>query len=52
MTSEEILSVLKGVVNDEEARALRNIYISARYNDFSKTTDEDVRLAKEALKKL
>lgn len=52
MTSEEILDVLKGVVNDEEARALRNIYICARYNDFSKTTDEDVRLAKEALKKL
>lgn len=52
MTSEEILNALNGRVNIAEAEALRNIYIGVRYDDFSKPTDEDVRIAKEAMKKI
>ena len=36
----------------EHALALRNVYIHARYNDYGNIKEEDVRLAKEALKKL
>lgn len=52
MTSEEIIDALNARVNKAEAEALRNIYIGVRYDDFSKPTDEDVRIAKEAMKKI
>lgn len=52
MTSEEVLNLLTDRVGYDSAVALRNIYIHARYNDYGNVREEDVRLAKEALKRL
>ncbi|MBQ9579551.1 MAG: DUF4129 domain-containing protein [Lachnospiraceae bacterium] len=52
MTSQEILDLLMGKMGYSHAAALRDVYILARYDDYGSVTDEEVRLAKEALKKL
>ena len=52
MTSEEILAILTENLNYEAAVALRNVYIHARYDEYGEITNEEVALAKEAIKRL
>ena len=52
MTSEEILGILTDNLNYEAAVALRNVYIHARYDEYGEITNEEVTLAKEAIKRL
>ncbi|MCR5345162.1 MAG: hypothetical protein K6E46_03855 [Lachnospiraceae bacterium] len=52
MTSEEVLNLLTGTLGYDSAVALRNVYIHARYNDYGSVNEEDVKLAKEAIKRL
>lgn len=52
MTSEEILSLLTRLTNYDSAVALRNIYIKARYNESGDIDASEIKLAREALKKL
>lgn len=52
MTSEEILWILTENLNHEAAVALRNVYIHARYDEYGEITNEEVALAKEAIKRL
>lgn len=49
MTSEEVYEKIRTVFDDESAKALRNVYIKARYDDFSDVTNDEVRDAKQAL---
>jgi hypothetical protein len=50
LTSEEILELLNGMVSYEAAEALRNVYIRARYNNYADVKEEEVRVAREALR--
>lgn len=52
MTSEEVLLLLAQDLSYEAAVALRNVYIHARYDEYGEITDEEVTLAKEAIKRL
>ncbi|MCR5374908.1 MAG: hypothetical protein K6E39_06045 [Lachnospiraceae bacterium] len=52
MTSEEVLLLLAQDLSYEAAVALRNVYIHARYDEYGEITDEEVALAKEAIKRL
>lgn len=50
LTSEEILELLNGMVSYEAAEALRNVYIRARYNNYADVKEEEVRVARKALR--
>lgn len=52
MTSEEVLNAIRGVCDEKGAVALRDVYIVARYNDYASVSNEQVRMAKEALKQI
>ena len=51
-TSEEILTASQDLVDIEEARELRGLYIRARYNDVNILSDEEVLRAKEILESI
>ena len=50
MTSEEILNAIKTIFDEQSAVALRDVYIVARYNEHADISNEQVRIAREALK--
>ena len=52
MTSEEILNTIKSVFDEQSAVALRDVYIIARYNEYADISNEQVRIAREALKQI
>ncbi|MBQ9341137.1 MAG: hypothetical protein IJT81_02085 [Lachnospiraceae bacterium] len=52
MTSEEILNSIKSVFDEQSAVALRDVYIIARYNEYADISNEQVRIAREALKQI
>ena len=51
-TTEEILEAAQIKVDPEAAKALRAIYIRARYDETAMVAEEEVRLAKRALKEI
>lgn len=51
-TSEDILAAASEMVSPQAAAALRQVYIAARYDEGTNTTEEQVRQARKALKEL
>ncbi|MCR5345907.1 MAG: hypothetical protein K6E46_07655, partial [Lachnospiraceae bacterium] len=52
MTSEEILNAIRTIFDEQSAVALRDVYIVARYNEYADISNEQVRIAREALKQM